>query len=146
MENIDTKEMAKLVRKELKTHFPRHKFYVRIERYSMGSSINVTWIDGPIVKDVETISGHFHGSKPYSNDFIFFNRNYSEKRFVIMVKQMKDNGVPPYNRAVEARKTLYNMDFYNVQPKFDSCHSFLKRKYPLLLKISRFCQENPFDS
>jgi conjugative element/phage-associated large polyvalent protein len=51
MENIDTKDVAKLVRKELKTHFPRHKFSVRIERYSMGSSINVTWIDGPMVKE-----------------------------------------------------------------------------------------------
>ena len=51
MKNIDTKEMAKLVRKELKTHFPRHKFSVRIERYSMGSSINVTWTDRPMVKE-----------------------------------------------------------------------------------------------
>jgi len=59
MEYMDTKEVAKLVRKELKTHFPMQKFSVRIERYSMGSSINVTWIDGPMVKDVEAIAGHF---------------------------------------------------------------------------------------
>ena len=52
MGKIDTKEVAKLVRRELQTHFPHHKFSVRIERYSMGSSINVTWIDGPMVKDV----------------------------------------------------------------------------------------------
>jgi len=91
MEYIDTKEVAKLVRKELKTQFPHHKFSVRIERYSMGSSINVTWIDGPMVKDVEAIAGKFHGSKPYTNDFIFFNRIYSEKLFAGMVGQMKDN-------------------------------------------------------
>lgn len=30
-----------------------------------------------MVKDIEAIAGHFHGSKPYSNDFIFFNRKYS---------------------------------------------------------------------
>jgi len=115
MENIDTKEVATLVRKVLKTHFPRHKFSVRIERYSMGSSINVTWIDGPLVKDVEAIAGHFSGSKPYSNDFIFFNRKFSENLFVSMVGQMKDKGVPSYDRAVEARKTLDNVDFYNIQ-------------------------------
>jgi hypothetical protein len=114
MENIDTKEVAKLVRKELKTHFPRHKFSVRIERYSMGS-INVTWIDGPLLKDVEAIAGKFHGSKPYTNDFIFFNRNYSENLFAGMVGQMKNGGVPSYDLAVEARKTFDNMDFYNIQ-------------------------------
>jgi len=115
MEYMDTKEVAKLVRKELKTQFSRHKFSVRIERYSMGSSINVTWIDGPLVKDVEAIAGHFHGSKPYSNDFIFFNRNYSDNLFAGMVGQMKDKGMPSYDRAVEARKLLDNMDFYNIQ-------------------------------
>lgn len=113
MEYMDTREVAKLVRKELKTHFPRHKFSVRIERYSMGSSINVTWIDGPLVKDVEAIAGKFHGSKPYSNNFIFFNRNYSENLFAGMVGQMKNKGIPPCDCAVEARKTLDDLDFYN---------------------------------
>ena len=113
MEYMDTKEVAKLVRKELKTHFPMQKFSVRIERYSMGSSINVTWIDGPMVKDVEAIAGHFHGSKPYSNDFIFFNRNYSENLFAGMVGQMENKGIPSYDRAVEARKALDDLDFYN---------------------------------
>ena len=81
----------------------------------MGSSINVTWIDGPLVKDVEAFAGKFHGSKPYSNDFIFFNRNYSDNLFAGMVGQMKDKGVHSYDCAVEARKTLDGMDFYNIQ-------------------------------
>ena len=33
-----------------------------------------------------------------------------------------------------------------LKPKFDSFHSFLKKMYPLFSKISKFCQENPFDS
>jgi len=115
MEYMDTKEVAKLVRKELKTHFPMHKFSVMIERYSMGSSINVTWIDGPMVKDVEAIAGHFHESKPYSNDFIFFNRNYSDNLFVSMVGQMKNKGIPSCDREVKSRKALDDLDFYNVQ-------------------------------
>jgi hypothetical protein len=32
-----------------------------------------------------------------------------------MVGQMKDKGVPSYDRAVEALKLLDNMEFYNVQ-------------------------------
>jgi len=115
MGKIDTKDVAKLVRDELKTHFPHHKFSVRIERYSMGSSINVTWIDGPMVKDVEKIAGHFHGSKLYSNEFIFFNRSYSEKLFAGMVMRMKNIGIPSCDRAVEVRKILDDVDFYNIQ-------------------------------
>ena len=118
MEYMDTKEVTKLVRKELKTHFPMQKFSVRIERYSMGSSINVTWIDGPMVKDVEAIAGHFHGSNPYSNDFIFFNRNYSENLFAGMVEQMKNEGIPSCDRAVESRKALNDLDFYNNYDKW----------------------------
>ena len=38
---IDTKDVAKLVRKELKAEVPNHKFSVRISRYSMGSSVHV---------------------------------------------------------------------------------------------------------
>jgi len=45
----------------------------------------------------------------------FFIRNYSDKLFADMVGQMKDKGVPSYDRAVEARKTLDDLDFYNVQ-------------------------------
>ncbi len=114
MGKIDTKEVAKLVRRELKTHFPHHKFSVRIERYSMGSSINVTWIDGPMVKDVEEIARHFHGSRLYSNDFIFFNRNYSETLFAGMVGHMKNIGIPSYDCAVEVRKILEDVNFYNI--------------------------------
>jgi len=113
LENIDTKEVAKLVRIQLKTHFPGQKFSVRIEQYSMGSSITVKWIDGPMVKDVVEIAGHFQGSKLYSNDFIFFNRHYSENLFADMFGQMEIQGIPSYDCAVEARKILDNLDFYN---------------------------------
>jgi len=40
--NMDIAESAKLLRSELKAKFPIQKFSVRISRYSMGESIEVS--------------------------------------------------------------------------------------------------------
>jgi len=61
-EYIDTKEVAKLIRKALKESFPAYKFSVRLERYAGGSSITVSWTDGPTVNQVEQVAGVFEGS------------------------------------------------------------------------------------
>lgn len=61
-EIIDTKEVAKLIRKALKEVFPGFKFSVRLERYAGGSSITVRWTDGPTVPQVEAVAGAFQGS------------------------------------------------------------------------------------
>lgn len=58
---IDTKDVAKLVRKELKV-FKGTKFSVRIDRFAGGSSIDVGWTDGPTDKEVREVAGHFVGS------------------------------------------------------------------------------------
>jgi hypothetical protein len=58
---IDTAEQAKIIRKALKASFVGTKFSVRISRYSGGSSINVTWTDGPTQKDVQTITSAYDG-------------------------------------------------------------------------------------
>lgn len=96
---IDTAEVAKIVRAELKKHFPAVKFSVHSSRYAGGSSIDVGWIDGPTVKAVEAVAGDYHGAtfdgmidlKEYHkseyqgqqvyfrNDYIFFNRDLSDK-------------------------------------------------------------------
>jgi hypothetical protein len=44
--SIDLVETAKLVRKHLAATFPGQKFTVRTSRFSMGSSIDVGWVDG----------------------------------------------------------------------------------------------------
>jgi len=44
---IEATDLAKLVRKALKQSFPGVKFSVRTSKYSMGSSVNVSWTDGP---------------------------------------------------------------------------------------------------
>lgn len=59
---IDTADVAKLARKALAQTFPATVFRVRISRYSMGSSIDVSWTDGPSRKRVEEEVGWYRGS------------------------------------------------------------------------------------
>jgi hypothetical protein len=59
---IDTKDVAKIVRRVLKEAYPSFKFSVRIERYAGGSSIDVSWIDGPLQEDVNKLVGGFQGT------------------------------------------------------------------------------------
>lgn len=57
---IDTKDVAKLIRRELKV-FKGTKFSVRISRYAGGSSIRVSWVDGPTDLEVKGRIGYFKG-------------------------------------------------------------------------------------
>lgn len=59
---VDTADTAKLVRAELKQVFPAFKFKVRISRYSMGSSIYISWTDGPTEKQVKAALDKYDGS------------------------------------------------------------------------------------
>ena len=52
---LSTAETAKLVRKALKKAFPGMKFSVRSSNYANGSSIDVSWTDGPTMKAVDEV-------------------------------------------------------------------------------------------
>lgn len=54
-------QTAACIRKTLKAQFPACKFSVRTSVYAGGSSISVRWTDGPTVKAVESVIGHFEG-------------------------------------------------------------------------------------
>lgn len=58
---IPVAEQARLIRAQLKRHFPGVKFSVRSSSYSGGASITVRWMDGPLGSDVEKITGPFKG-------------------------------------------------------------------------------------
>jgi hypothetical protein len=60
---IGAADTAKLVRKQLKKHFPDTKFSVRTSHYSMGASIRVRWTDGPTTSQVDPIVGQFAGAR-----------------------------------------------------------------------------------
>jgi hypothetical protein len=51
-----TADVAKKIRTALKEKFPATKFSVRSSNYSMGSSISVSWTDGPTVEQVKPIT------------------------------------------------------------------------------------------
>lgn len=55
---IPAKEVAVLIRKDLKASFPEVKFSVT----KRGNSINVDWIDGPTSKQVDSLIGWYAGS------------------------------------------------------------------------------------
>lgn len=62
-EYLSAAETAKVVRKLLKTAFPGIKFSVRSETYSMGSSVRVSWTDGPTTGQVDHVVGFLAGSE-----------------------------------------------------------------------------------
>jgi len=89
---MDIVEVAKVVRRDLKATFPDTRFSVRSERYSMGSSIQVEWQNGPATRQVEDVVGKYHGAefdgmqdlkysngRPYGNDFIFCERDVTQE-------------------------------------------------------------------
>lgn len=60
-EYIDTVVQAKLIRAQLKKHFPETKFSVKSDRYAGGSSIRVRWTNGPTQPEVDAITDPFAG-------------------------------------------------------------------------------------
>ena len=95
---VDVKQTAKMIRQDLKKAFPGANFSVRLSRYSMGSSVDVRWVDGPAQKDVETIIEVHEridrdaGGNILSggNRFIFAERSYSpEERSRVTVEVLK---------------------------------------------------------
>ena len=64
MDHRNIKDIAKDVRGALKKEFPAYKFSVKIERYSMGQSLNVDIMESPI--ELLTEKGHgFSSSENY---------------------------------------------------------------------------------
>jgi hypothetical protein len=59
---IDTADCAKLIRKALKREFPTAKFSVRSSRYAGGSSVDVSWTDGPTSEAVNKVAGIYGGA------------------------------------------------------------------------------------
>lgn len=63
MTHIGLSETSALIRRRLKAAFPRVIFSVRSKRYSGGSSITVTWDDGPVDAAVQAIVGQYQGGR-----------------------------------------------------------------------------------
>lgn len=64
---MTAKDTAKLVRAELAAKFPGYKFSVRAKSFAGGSSVDVTWTDGPTGRMVDAVIGKFSGKGPTDN-------------------------------------------------------------------------------
>ena len=117
--SCDRVTAAKNMRIQLKAAFPGVKFSVTSESYSGGSSINVSWTDGPLRADVEAIVdqyayGSFNGMEDlyeYAGDlwpeafggakYVFANRDYSDEviQEAIDALELVDFTVAQYNNG-----------------------------------------------
>ncbi len=61
MRDISVNETSKLIKQTLRKAFPGTKFSVRLDKYSMGCSIDASWIDGPTDSQVAPIMDRFNG-------------------------------------------------------------------------------------
>jgi hypothetical protein len=62
VERLTTAETAKIVRAALKRRFPEVRFSVRSQVYSGGSSIHVSWADGPTEPQVREVTQPLTGA------------------------------------------------------------------------------------
>jgi len=83
------KDTAKRIRKALKAHFSGVKFSVKTETYSMGSSVNVSYTDGPALDSVKAIVDHFASYKgdvdhdqEKERGYYFKGKHYQGAKFV----------------------------------------------------------------
>lgn len=120
------KETAKKIRAELKKAFPGVKFSVKTKRYSMGSSISVSWTDGPMDKEVSAITDKFEsaGFDSYQDMKTYKTYTYEGKEYRGADYVFTTRTLSPEYRAVihaEMKKQYANYesceterDFYNV--------------------------------
>jgi len=59
LRSLNTTQVAKMLREELKKNFPKQKFSVRTEYFSGGSAIDVAYTDGPATEKVENIAKQY---------------------------------------------------------------------------------------
>ena len=69
---------AKAIRKELKEHFPKSKFKVTSENYSMGDNVNVSWFNGPTSQQVNQVITKYQYGHVNSMEDIYEHSNNIE--------------------------------------------------------------------
>ena len=100
---------AKNIRIELKAAFPGVKFSVKSSRFSMGDSIDVSWIDGPNAAQVDAIidryqAGSFNGMEDlyeYSRDA--WKDAFGDAKYVHSRRGLSDKTMEAAIRTVKAQ-------------------------------------------
>lgn len=94
----NTAKLANELKAKLKNSFPEFKFSVRSRVYSMGSSIDINWIDGPTEEEVKKITNEFE-SIDYDeytgeilsggNRYVMLRRDFSPENEIMIFNQVK---------------------------------------------------------
>ncbi len=123
---MDTADVAKCLRVTLKARFPGCKFSVRISRYSGGSSIDISWTDGPAFDLVDAIARQFEG-KSFDG---MIDMAYYKAVFLLpdgSAEFAGTNGTAGSMGVVQAEKVWKpSPEAIRVQP---SCYVFCRRDY-----------------
>ncbi len=61
MISFSTKETAQMIRAALKAKFPGTKFSIRTSYFAGGSSVDISWMDGPTSNAVNAVTGPYQG-------------------------------------------------------------------------------------
>ena len=102
-------QTAKAIKSELKKEFPAIKFSVKSSNFSMGNSVDVSWVDGPSQSQVSAITGKYqYGSFDGMQDLY----EYTNSRDDI-----------PQAKWVQTSRTIsdeiYLKYFEKMKPKWD---------------------------
>lgn len=122
--SIHTKEAAKLLRAELKRQFPKTKFSVRTENYSMGSHIEVSWTDGPAQRTVQSIADAYSGSRfDGMSDSTYYVKTWLLPNGAVSVA---DTRADPNALATQVPASAELVQFYGSTP---SCNRTISPDY-----------------
>jgi len=118
---MDISDIAKDIRKQLKHKFPKCKFSVRIERFSMGQAIDIHLISAPFeaINKEETIRFmEYRGNTQYIDSVNWGNAQLNEYQFDDFDNHLGfpglNNGTVLTWAAWQTMKTAKDIiDFYN---------------------------------
>ena len=123
---IRTKEVAGFVRKVLKEAFPGIKFSVRSDLYAGGSSINVSWTDGPLMSEVDRHVRLFEGTKfdgmtdsrdshntVYEGELVHFGVDYVSTSRKI-TDELRQKGVAHFTEMLKNDANQYFQTFTGI--------------------------------
>jgi hypothetical protein len=112
---MDTADVAKEIRKDLKASWPDVKFRVHTRKYAGGSSVDVQWTDGPTTTEVDAKIGRWEG-KGFDGmtDCSYYKEplmhNGELVRTYCYVQTSRSHSPLAYAQAVNAICKYYGMD------------------------------------
>ena len=122
-------QAAKLIRKDLKEHFPNIKFTVTTDNYSMGDSITVEYTDGVAREKVESVINKYQKGNvnamediyEYTNSqdfpqtkFLFIERSYSNEAINSTIEEFKNHDEVRVRDGIVKVEDASNHDMYSA--------------------------------